>query len=1192
MEIFNLYQSTEFDRPQSAYAKPFEEIAISLGDNMAHRWNVMVLRQGSPADLAGYIARAYFLRRDGRTVVLDASIEGNTVSVTLDEACYAVPGEVRAILRLSSGSNVNITIAYTLFTVITATSNTMVDPGHIIPDLSELLAKIADVETAAQDARLATEGITALTVEAVTLPAGAATVEKIINGNSYIFRFGIPAGPKGDKGDQGDVGPTGPKGDQGDVGPTGPKGDQGDAGPTGLTGPKGDQGDIGPTGPTGPKGDQGDVGPTGPTGPVGPQGAIGTDGPEGPKGDQGDIGPTGPTGPKGDKGDPGDAAPFETDVTTVQMDGPRSLGLSPKAARVDHVHPRDTSKADVEHIHPGIPIRATGKAVVASVEKGSGVVIESMNFTVHDFGIGPKTPENPYWFDPTTSVNLLTNGKNLVFTYMDGATPMNGVDFTKMDDGTTGLSYQGTIEAPTLYFFSEWMDIMPGTYYAQASISDPENEKFVIRIAKMANPGVYRDIYGDGVFTVEPDETIFGFAVELSMGFSGQGSMIPCIVAGTSGFSPEELNDTENHMVGFPSLTDGAYILGLPGAEDTVDFVKGEIVNRTRMIKIDPASMVDYSLDDVIPGTIVFPIGSGINNALLCTHLPTLESLDAISTQIGCFRDEYRIVLRFRMEAFTDLADFQAYLSNIVTQTGLDAFIVLSLDYTNVYAAPQWRFAVNGSGERTFMTTADSMTFVYNLPSAAMLGGLVPIEGGGTNANTAKSALWNLCPDKPWTGKNNVVLNAGYEWSFHGVPTGAETRFMLTGDDSTVVGGLKTLKSDPNYPLTTNTTPQTISLPNTLDQVDGLAYVLEKPLGITKIPGGVWWFAIRAKCSWGDPDNGNGAVLRISVLRRTAAGTEFTLAFADTPILIYDPKTYYVPLYYDNFNIVETDYIEVKVSARNIGVNPSERIATYYWGGPMGTFFTLPLPISHKNIMGLNGDTEVQHLTAAEKDKALNPALPFVEADFLSPAAPLNGMVSLPVGNASIVGGYEYARGTGKHPGVIIHHAVNSLNWCGHCLHGEEDAFLMKGGEKVSVCFKTGVTDSQRYLGFMDALNGTEPANGVYMTYTSATAVAFVCKASGTPNQSPSITLTPETWYRLVIEVNADATSVRFTIYEDDSNTVKGYMDVGNISSIPKNAGQETTFADVTRKYYAEDAGKDIGQIDYVSISYSISRKK
>lgn len=116
------------------------------GDAQAHTWQVKVKRGEAPKTMTGTVT-GYFERADGNTVWVPGTLEGNMASVTLDQACYAIPGSLLGVLRLSEGET-TITLAVLRFTVERGTSDSLIDPGHVIPSLDDLLAKIEAMEKA------------------------------------------------------------------------------------------------------------------------------------------------------------------------------------------------------------------------------------------------------------------------------------------------------------------------------------------------------------------------------------------------------------------------------------------------------------------------------------------------------------------------------------------------------------------------------------------------------------------------------------------------------------------------------------------------------------------------------------------------------------------------------------------------------------------------------------------------------------------------------------------------------------------------------------------------------------------------------------------------------------------------------------------------------------------------------------
>lgn len=116
------------------------------GDNNAHTWRVIVLDGGEPAQITGNIT-GYFVRADGNTVVVTGELSGHIASVTLAQACYAIQGDLRAVMRLKVGES-TITLSALILHVRSEISDSIIDPGEVIPSLDDLLAQIDACEEA------------------------------------------------------------------------------------------------------------------------------------------------------------------------------------------------------------------------------------------------------------------------------------------------------------------------------------------------------------------------------------------------------------------------------------------------------------------------------------------------------------------------------------------------------------------------------------------------------------------------------------------------------------------------------------------------------------------------------------------------------------------------------------------------------------------------------------------------------------------------------------------------------------------------------------------------------------------------------------------------------------------------------------------------------------------------------------
>lgn len=110
-------------------------------DNMGNLIGVNVTDDGAPATLGGSVS-ANVIRADGATVAVDTGVlSGNRASVTLPQAAYAVPGVITVVIKITSGTDVT-TLAAVVTTVYRSSTDTIVDPGTIIPSIQALISQI------------------------------------------------------------------------------------------------------------------------------------------------------------------------------------------------------------------------------------------------------------------------------------------------------------------------------------------------------------------------------------------------------------------------------------------------------------------------------------------------------------------------------------------------------------------------------------------------------------------------------------------------------------------------------------------------------------------------------------------------------------------------------------------------------------------------------------------------------------------------------------------------------------------------------------------------------------------------------------------------------------------------------------------------------------------------------------------
>ena len=121
-------------KPQFLHGNMFSQ------DNAANTINVHVFNDGEPAALGGSIS-ANVIRSDGSTVAVSGAIEGNKAYIILPQACYAIPGVIKIIIKNTESTTVT-TIAAVVANVYASSTDTVVDPGTIIPSVTTLIAEI------------------------------------------------------------------------------------------------------------------------------------------------------------------------------------------------------------------------------------------------------------------------------------------------------------------------------------------------------------------------------------------------------------------------------------------------------------------------------------------------------------------------------------------------------------------------------------------------------------------------------------------------------------------------------------------------------------------------------------------------------------------------------------------------------------------------------------------------------------------------------------------------------------------------------------------------------------------------------------------------------------------------------------------------------------------------------------------
>ena len=109
-------------------------------DNAGNTAHVYVYYNGQPQEIVGSVS-ADVIRADGSTVAVTGAMSGNRVYVIFPQSVYAVPGVLSVVIKVTEGSTTT-TIAAFVANVYQSSTDTIVDPGTIIPSVDALIAAI------------------------------------------------------------------------------------------------------------------------------------------------------------------------------------------------------------------------------------------------------------------------------------------------------------------------------------------------------------------------------------------------------------------------------------------------------------------------------------------------------------------------------------------------------------------------------------------------------------------------------------------------------------------------------------------------------------------------------------------------------------------------------------------------------------------------------------------------------------------------------------------------------------------------------------------------------------------------------------------------------------------------------------------------------------------------------------------
>lgn len=164
------------------------EQQLMAGDQQAHRFIINCYRNHyrECVDLTGAHVHGYFVYNGKETILLDGETAGHTATLTLPGSCYAQAGGYSLVIKLRLGQAVH-TVLWCQGKVLPTSTELVIDPGQVLPNLDELLAMIDRMEATTAEA----EKVFNMTAEAYTLPAGSAATAEYTSGK---LTLGIPRG--------------------------------------------------------------------------------------------------------------------------------------------------------------------------------------------------------------------------------------------------------------------------------------------------------------------------------------------------------------------------------------------------------------------------------------------------------------------------------------------------------------------------------------------------------------------------------------------------------------------------------------------------------------------------------------------------------------------------------------------------------------------------------------------------------------------------------------------------------------------------------------------------------------------------------------------------------------------------------------------------------------------------------------
>lgn len=131
---------------------PMEPMLVCQ-DNQANRLAFEIFAGDAPYSPSGSCV-GLVKRADGSGVPITGVVSNNLLYIDLPQEAYAIEGPVTVVVRSVAG-NAKTAIFYGYGNVLNGESGTIINPGNVIPDITDLLAAIDQMEQATAAANAA-----------------------------------------------------------------------------------------------------------------------------------------------------------------------------------------------------------------------------------------------------------------------------------------------------------------------------------------------------------------------------------------------------------------------------------------------------------------------------------------------------------------------------------------------------------------------------------------------------------------------------------------------------------------------------------------------------------------------------------------------------------------------------------------------------------------------------------------------------------------------------------------------------------------------------------------------------------------------------------------------------------------------------------------------------------------------------